>query len=46
MFGVTPVEPVLLGAVCAVLLSTALLASWVPGRRAARIDTLRALSGD
>lgn len=46
MFGVSPVHPTLLAAVSAVLLSTALVASWVPGRRAARLDTLRALSGD
>jgi putative ABC transport system permease protein len=46
MFGVSTGDPALLGAVSAVLLATAMLASWVPGRRAARIDTLRALSGD
>ena len=46
MFGVSPADPVLLGAVSALLFGTVLVASWLPGRRAARIDTLRALSAD
>jgi ABC-type antimicrobial peptide transport system permease subunit len=46
MFGVSPAEPMLLAGVSAFLFATALLASWVPGIRATRIDTLRALSGD
>jgi predicted permease len=46
MFGVTPSSPLLLTAVSAILLSAALLASWLPGRRASRIDTLEALSAD
>jgi ABC-type antimicrobial peptide transport system permease subunit len=46
MFGVRPGSPTLLGIVSAILLGTALVASWVPGRKAARIDVLRALSAD
>jgi putative ABC transport system permease protein len=44
MFGVSPGNPALLTAVSTLLLSTALAASWLPGRRAARIGSLRALS--
>lgn len=46
MFGVSPGSPALLAAVSTFLLVTALVASWVPATRAARIDTLRALSAD
>jgi putative ABC transport system permease protein len=46
MFGVTPGSPVLLALVSGFLLITALVASWVPGRRAAKTDVLRALSAD
>jgi predicted permease len=46
MFGVSPGSPGLLAAVSALVLLTALVASWLPGRRAARIDTLRALSSE
>jgi predicted permease len=46
MFGVRPGSPALLAIVSAILLVTALVASWVPGRRAARIDVLRALSAE
>jgi ABC-type antimicrobial peptide transport system permease subunit len=46
MFGVTPGSPALLALVSAILLLTAVVASWLPGRRAARIDVLKALSAD
>ncbi len=46
MFGISPGSPALLALVSAILLLTALVATWLPGRRAARIDTLRALSAD
>src|SRR5262245_47899063 len=46
MFGVRPGSPALLAVVSAILLGTTLLASWLPGRRAARIDILRSLSAD
>ena len=46
MFGVKPGSPALLALVSAIMLGTALVASWLPGRRAARIDVLRALSAE
>jgi len=46
MFGVSPGSPALLAVVSGILLVTALVASWVPVRRAARIDVLRALAGE
>jgi ABC-type antimicrobial peptide transport system permease subunit len=46
MFGVPPASPTVLAGVSAILLVTALVASWLPGRRAARIDTLRALAAE
>jgi predicted lysophospholipase L1 biosynthesis ABC-type transport system permease subunit len=46
MFGVSPNSPAVLAIVSALLLVTALVASWLPGRRAARVDTLRALSAE
>ncbi len=46
MFGVTAGSPMVLAAVSALLLSTALLASWLPGLRASRLDTSEVLSND
>lgn len=46
MFGVAPGSPGVLAVVSVILLCAALVASWLPGRRAARTDTLWALSGD
>lgn len=45
LFGVAPWDPVAIGGTAAVLMTIALLASWGPARRAARVnpaDTLRA----
>lgn len=45
LFDVSPTDPLTLGAVAAVLLAVAVGASWVPARRASRVDpvdTLRA----
>ena len=43
LFGVTPSDPWVLGGAVAVLLLTGLLASWLPARRAAKIDPMVAL---
>ena len=46
LFGVTAGDPITLGAVVAVLVCVAMLASWLPARRAARVDPLVAMRGD
>jgi ABC-type lipoprotein release transport system permease subunit len=43
LYQVRPDDPVIFGAVAAVLLGAALLASWMPARRIARIDPVTAL---
>jgi predicted permease len=43
LFGVSGTDPVALGAAAFALLSAALIASWVPARRAARVDPMVAL---
>jgi ABC-type antimicrobial peptide transport system permease subunit len=43
LFGVAPVDPAALAAACAVLALAALLAAYVPARRAAAVDPLVAL---
>ncbi|HET7617363.1 MAG TPA: ABC transporter permease, partial [Vicinamibacterales bacterium] len=40
LFGVAPDDPVTLAIAAAVLIATALLASWIPARRAARVSPL------
>jgi putative ABC transport system permease protein len=42
----TPGDPRVLGAAIAVLAAVALLAAWIPARRAARIDPATALRLD
>ncbi|HUF50242.1 MAG TPA: ADOP family duplicated permease, partial [Longimicrobiales bacterium] len=46
LFEVSPADPVTLLAVCAVLLTVAAAAAYLPARRAARIDPMRALRTD
>jgi predicted permease len=43
LFGLTPMDPITLGSAVALLLTVALLAGFVPARRATRIDPLLAL---
>jgi ABC-type antimicrobial peptide transport system permease subunit len=43
LFGLTPGDPTTTMAALAIVSATGLAASWVPARRAERIDPLRAL---
>jgi predicted permease len=46
LFGVGPADPVALAGSCVTLLATVAVASYIPARRAARIDPVRALQSD
>jgi ABC-type antimicrobial peptide transport system permease subunit len=43
LYGVTPYDPAALAAAVIVLIGAALLAAWIPARRAARLDPMAAL---
>jgi predicted permease len=45
LFDVSPTDPVVIGGTCVVLLLVALVASWIPARRAASLDPTNALRG-
>jgi ABC-type antimicrobial peptide transport system permease subunit len=46
LYGVSPADPATFAVVVAVLLGTALVAGYLPGRRAAAIDPVRALRSE
>ncbi len=46
LFGVKAADPATLGAAAALLLGTAVIASWIPARRASKVDPLDALRAD
>jgi putative ABC transport system permease protein len=46
LFEVAPTDPLTLGAATATLIVFALLASWIPARRAARVNPIEALRAD
>jgi len=43
LYGITPTDPLTMLAVAAVLLGVGAVATWLPARRAARLDPVRAL---
>jgi len=43
LYGIDPVDPLTFGSVALALTSVALLASWIPARRAARVDPVEAI---
>lgn len=46
LYGVEPNDPLIIGGVTATLIAVGLLASWLPARRAARLDPMAALRHD
>jgi putative ABC transport system permease protein len=46
LYGVSPTDPLVLSATCAFLILVALLATWIPARRAAAIDPMQTLRAE
>jgi putative ABC transport system permease protein len=46
LFGLTPTDPATYAGIIAVLSAAALAASWIPARRAARVDPNTALRAE
>jgi len=46
LYDVSPTDPLVLSATCALLIGVALLATWIPARRAAAIDPMQTLRAE
>jgi ABC-type antimicrobial peptide transport system permease subunit len=46
LFEIAPTDPLTLAGASAILIAFALLASWIPARRAARVNPIDALRSD
>ena len=46
LYGVSPTDPIVLASTCALLIAVALLATWIPARRAASIEPMQALRSE